>query len=67
MDAGVLIAAHRAVADADAALADPGDPLRLRPPFDSGDRLHPNPDGFRALAATLADALKEAEAAPHRP
>jgi len=58
---------YDAVADADAALADPGDPLRLRPPFDSGDRLHPNPDGFRALAATVADALKEAEAAPHRP
>ncbi|MBP2371199.1 GDSL-type esterase/lipase family protein [Pseudonocardia parietis] len=39
--------------DAAAALADPGDPLRLRPEYDSGDGLHPSAAGYRALAAAV--------------
>ncbi|MEV1294966.1 GDSL-type esterase/lipase family protein [Pseudonocardia sp. NPDC049635] len=38
------------VIDAAAVLADPGDPTRLRPEYDSGDGLHPSPAGYRALA-----------------
>ncbi|WP_197519792.1 GDSL-type esterase/lipase family protein [Pseudonocardia sp. HH130630-07] len=46
------------VIDAAAVLADPADPLRLRPGFDSGDGLHPSPAGYRALAASVpVDAL----------
>jgi lysophospholipase L1-like esterase len=32
------------------AVADPGHPLRLNPAYDSGDHLHPNAAGYRALA-----------------
>ncbi len=39
-----------AVVDVAAALADPADPRRLRPAFDSGDGLHPSPAGYRAMA-----------------
>lgn len=41
------------VIGAAAALADPGDPARLRPEYDSGDGLHPSPAGYRALAAAV--------------
>jgi lysophospholipase L1-like esterase len=34
-------------------LADPTDPLRLNPPFDSGDHLHPNDAGYRAMASAV--------------
>jgi lysophospholipase L1-like esterase len=34
-------------------LADPGDPLRLNPAYDSGDHLHPNDAGYRAMAAAV--------------
>ncbi|TCO21370.1 lysophospholipase L1-like esterase [Kribbella steppae] len=36
--------------DVDAALRDPADPARLRPDFTSGDGLHPNAAGARAIA-----------------
>nr|WP_255426270.1 GDSL-type esterase/lipase family protein [Pseudonocardia sp. C8] len=39
------------VVDAATALADPGDPRRLRPEYDSGDGLHPSAAGYRAVAA----------------
>ncbi|MFC9941534.1 SGNH/GDSL hydrolase family protein [Streptomyces pratensis] len=42
-----------AVADFDAALRDPARPSRLRPAFDSGDGLHPNPSGHAALAGAV--------------
>ncbi|MFD6276912.1 SGNH/GDSL hydrolase family protein [Streptomyces sp. NPDC060209] len=42
-----------AVADFDAALCDPAHPSRLRPAFDSGDGLHPNPSGHAALAGAV--------------
>ncbi|MET0190300.1 MAG: GDSL-type esterase/lipase family protein [Pseudonocardia sediminis] len=41
------------VVDFAAALADPADPRRLRPAFDSGDGLHPSPAGYRALADAI--------------
>ncbi len=39
-----------AVLDFDAVLRDPDQPLCLRPDFDSGDHLHPNPNAFLAMA-----------------
>lgn len=42
-----------AVVDFAAATADPGDPLRLRPEYDSGDGLHPGDAGTRAMAAAI--------------
>lgn len=38
------------VIDFDKVLADPADPSRIRPAFDSGDHLHPNDAGQSALA-----------------
>ena len=32
------------------ALADPADPLRLNPAYNSGDDLHPNDAGYQAIA-----------------
>ncbi|MEU8899903.1 SGNH/GDSL hydrolase family protein [Nocardia sp. NPDC048505] len=45
---------YDAVADFDAALADPQDPRRLAPAYDSGDHLHPNDAGYTAMAAAAA-------------
>lgn len=39
-----------AVIDFDVALRDPGDPLRLRADYDSGDGLHPSAAGYQAMA-----------------
>ena len=41
------------VADFDAALADPADPHRLAPNYDSGDGVHPNDAGTKAMADTV--------------
>lgn len=41
------------VVDIDAVLRDPSDPARLRPAFDSGDGLHPNAAGAKAIALSL--------------
>lgn len=43
-----------AVLDFDAAVRDPGDSRRLSPDMDSGDHLHLNPLGYRALADSVA-------------
>ncbi|MFH9421109.1 SGNH/GDSL hydrolase family protein [Streptomyces sp. NPDC017529] len=40
-------------ADFDEALRDPGDPVRLRPAYDSGDHLHPSDAGYRAMADAI--------------
>ena len=42
-----------AVLDFNKVLADPADPERLNPAWDSGDHLHPNPAGYRALADSI--------------
>ncbi|MDT0342959.1 SGNH/GDSL hydrolase family protein [Streptomyces litchfieldiae] len=42
-----------AVVDFDRALRDPVDPHRLAPAFDSGDGLHPNDAGYRAMAEAV--------------
>ncbi|MFF5207984.1 SGNH/GDSL hydrolase family protein [Streptosporangium sp. NPDC000396] len=39
-----------AVVDFERAVADSADPDRIRPAFDSGDHLHPNPAGYQAMA-----------------
>jgi lysophospholipase L1-like esterase len=41
------------VIDFAAAVADPADPEQLAPAFDSGDHLHPNAAGFRAMAQAV--------------
>ncbi|MDQ0791370.1 SGNH/GDSL hydrolase family protein [Streptomyces sp. B3I8] len=47
-----------AVVDFDAAVRDPADPHRMRTEYDSGDHLHPNDEGLRAMAdAVDLDAL----------
>ncbi|MFG3043841.1 GDSL-type esterase/lipase family protein [Streptomyces sp. NPDC048241] len=46
-----------AVADADAALRDPADPVRLLPRYDPGDHLHFDDDGMRAVADRVSRAL----------
>ena len=51
--------AFRAYVDFDAVLTDGGVPPKLRPEFDSGDGLHPNPAGYRALADSIDLALFE--------
>ena len=42
-----------AVIDFDEAVRDGSDPLRLRAEFDSGDHLHPNDAGYRAMANAI--------------
>ncbi|XVQ15200.1 SGNH/GDSL hydrolase family protein [Spirillospora sp. CA-255316] len=46
---------YDAVADFDRALADPADPgrNRIRTEYDSGDHLHPNDTGYRAMAEAI--------------
>jgi lysophospholipase L1-like esterase len=41
------------VIDLATAVADPNDPERLNPAYDSGDHLHPNASGYRAMAAAI--------------
>ncbi|MFE0174730.1 SGNH/GDSL hydrolase family protein [Streptomyces sp. NPDC059002] len=45
--------AYDAYVDFDKALADPADPERLAPAYDSGDHLHPNDAGYRAMARAV--------------
>ena len=44
---------YDAVADFAAAVADPADRQQLNPGYDSGDHLHPNDAGYRAIAAVI--------------
>ncbi|GAA3394814.1 SGNH/GDSL hydrolase family protein [Streptomyces roseoviridis] len=44
---------YDAVVDLDRALADPADPDRLLPAYDSGDHLHPGDAGYRAMAEAV--------------
>ena len=45
------------VIDFDQAVRDPADPHRLRPAYDSGDHLHPNDAGYRAMGDAINLAL----------
>ena len=45
--------AYDAVIDFDAVLSDPAQPTRLRPAYDSGDHVHPNDLGHRAMAEAI--------------
>ncbi|MBC7303551.1 MAG: SGNH/GDSL hydrolase family protein [Nocardia sp.] len=45
------------VVDLEQVLAAPGDRTRLADAFDSGDHLHPNDSGYRAIAMVVAPAL----------
>ncbi|WP_407674636.1 SGNH/GDSL hydrolase family protein [Novosphingobium terrae] len=42
-----------AVVDFDSAMRDPARPDRLLPAYDSGDHLHPSPEGYRAMAKSI--------------
>ena len=44
---------YDAVADLDAALRSPTDPQRLHPAYDTGDHLHLNDQGYRAMADAI--------------
>ncbi|QES42768.1 G-D-S-L family lipolytic protein [Streptomyces venezuelae] len=44
---------YDAYVDFDKALADPRDPERIAPAYDSGDHLHPNDAGYRAMARAV--------------
>ena len=46
--------AFNGVIDFDAAMRDPGHPLRLNPAYDSGDHLHPNDAGYQAMADAVS-------------
>jgi lysophospholipase L1-like esterase len=46
-----------AVIDFDAAVRDPRNPRRILPAYDTGDHLHLNPAGYRALAEAVPLAL----------
>ncbi|MFD3742997.1 SGNH/GDSL hydrolase family protein [Nocardia sp. NPDC058633] len=45
------------IVDLEQALAAPDDRTRLADAFDSGDHLHPNDSGYRAMAVVIAPAL----------
>ncbi|ROQ24649.1 lysophospholipase L1-like esterase [Streptomyces sp. PanSC19] len=45
--------AYDAVVDFDRAVADPADPDRILPAYDSGDHLHPGDAGYAAMADAL--------------
>lgn len=50
-------APYDAVVDFDAALRDPAQPRRMQPSLDSGDHIHPNDAGYRAMASAIPLAL----------
>jgi lysophospholipase L1-like esterase len=44
---------YQGVADFDAVLRDPAQPERMQTRFDSGDHIHPNDEGYRAMARAV--------------
>ncbi|WP_132156232.1 SGNH/GDSL hydrolase family protein [Kribbella antiqua] len=44
---------YDAVADFDKAVRDPANPSKMLPAYDVGDHLHPNAEGFKAMAAAF--------------
>jgi lysophospholipase L1-like esterase len=60
--------AFDAVADFDAAVRDPADPQRVRAAYDSGDHIHLNDSGYRAVAdAVPTDLLAAGDPAATAP
>jgi lysophospholipase L1-like esterase len=53
VNAFIRSGAFDGVADFDAAIRDPQDPLRMLPAYDSGDHLHPKDAGYQAMAAAV--------------
>ena len=49
--------AFNGVIDFDKAVRDPANPLRFLPAYDSGDHLHPNDAGYKAMANAVSLAL----------
>jgi lysophospholipase L1-like esterase len=49
--------AYDAVIDFDKAIRDPGNPAKILPTYDSGDNLHPNDAGYKAMADAISLAL----------
>jgi lysophospholipase L1-like esterase len=45
--------AYDAVIDFDAAVQDPANPKQIRPAYNIRDHLHPNDDGYKAMAAAV--------------
>jgi len=45
--------AYDAVIDFDKAIRDPNNPARILPAYDSGDNLHPNDAGYKAMADAI--------------
>jgi lysophospholipase L1-like esterase len=45
--------AYDGVVDFDLATRDPKHPTRLLPAYDSGDHLHPNEAGYKAMAEAI--------------
>ena len=45
--------AYDAVIDFDKAIRDPSNPATIRPAYDSGDNLHPNDAGYKAMADAI--------------
>jgi lysophospholipase L1-like esterase len=58
--------AYDAVIDFDKALRDPGNPTTIRPAYDSGDNLHPNDAGYRAMAEAIDLSLFKVGGSGHR-
>jgi lysophospholipase L1-like esterase len=54
------------VIDSARAVADPSDPERLRPAYDSGDHLHPNDAGYQAFADAISLRMLLGEAGQRR-
>lgn len=55
VNAWIRAAGHfDAVIDFDAVMRDPANPAQLLPAYDTGDRLHPSPAGYRAMGRAIA-------------
>ncbi len=48
--------------DFDAVMRDPANPAHLRPDYDSGDHLHPNAAGYKAMGDSVPLSLFTADA-----
>ena len=58
--------AYDGVVDFDLATRDPANPTRLLPLYDSGDHLHPNDAGYKAMGEAIDLALFKAAPVPAR-